>query len=104
MDVGQCEFIQHLIDMTETVATSSLPEKSSPKKGSRKLEPSYSNASEKNNSLDYDSRLTSRNTSPVSSGHDLLSSRDSQLHDDWHTDLPGCSSEPYLCMSSEPLI
>lgn len=29
MDVGQCEVIQHLLEVTETVAATSLPEKSS---------------------------------------------------------------------------
>lgn len=41
MDASQCEVIQHLIDVTETVA-SSLPEKSSSLKNSKKLEPNYS--------------------------------------------------------------
>uniref|UniRef100_A0A2P2KK61 Uncharacterized protein MANES_02G108200 n=1 Tax=Rhizophora mucronata TaxID=61149 RepID=A0A2P2KK61_RHIMU len=108
-DVDRCKVIQHLIEVTEAVSTSSLPQVSSPKKGSKKLEPNYSDGREKDDSPDEGyhkkkvSRTTSRNTSSVSSGHDLLSSRDSHLHDDWHTDLLGCCSEPYLCMSSQAL-
>ncbi|BBH08054.1 PLAC8 family protein [Prunus dulcis] len=39
----------------------------------------------------------SRNTSSVSSGHDLLSTRGSHRHEEWNTDLLGCCSEPSLC-------
>ncbi|KAL5995670.1 Cell number regulator 13 [Asimina triloba] len=46
MDVGQCQMIQHLIDVTETAANS-IPEKTSPKK-THKLEPDYSYASSDN--------------------------------------------------------
>lgn len=41
-----------------------------------------------------------RNTSSVSSGRDLLSSRGSQRNEDWNSDLLGCCSEPALCMSN----
>lgn len=41
MDVGQCEVIQHLIDVTETVA-STLPENSASLKDSKNLETNYS--------------------------------------------------------------
>ncbi|EEF31239.1 conserved hypothetical protein [Ricinus communis] len=66
LDVNQCEVIQHLIDVTEAAAANSLPEKSSPVKTSQKLEPNYSDVSEKNHSFDgsyhkkSDSRTTSR--------------------------------------------
>ncbi|KAF8410399.1 hypothetical protein HHK36_002928 [Tetracentron sinense] len=96
MDVGQCEVIQHLIEFTETAANS-LPEKSSPLKNS-KVEPSYSDTNnDKGHSFD-DSYP--RKTSSVSSGHDLLSTRGSHGDEEWHSDLLGCCSEPYLCMSS----
>jgi hypothetical protein len=40
-----------------------------------------------------------RNTSSVSSRDDLLSSRGSHQQEEWHADLLGCCSEPYLCKS-----
>lgn len=44
-DVSQCEVIQHLLDVTEVAAANSLPEKGSPKKGSKKVEcNSYANS------------------------------------------------------------
>lgn len=43
LDVGQCEVIQHLIEVTEVVA--SKPVSDSPNKSSKKMEPSYSDVS-----------------------------------------------------------
>ncbi|XP_065855853.1 protein MID1-COMPLEMENTING ACTIVITY 1 [Euphorbia lathyris] len=97
LDVKQCEVIQHLIEVTEAAVEVSLPQKSSPVKPSKKLEPSYSDVSQKNHS--FDSRTTSRKTS-ISSGDDLLSHRGSFQHEEWHTDLLGCCSEPSLCMKT----
>ncbi|PON53487.1 PLAC8 motif-containing protein [Parasponia andersonii] len=106
-DVSQCEVIQRLIDVTEVVAANSLPENNSPEKSHKKIERNYSDAnSEKEHSSDEnyhkrsDSRVTSRNTSSVSSGHDLLSTRGSYRHEEWHTDLLGCCSEPSLCIKT----
>ncbi|KAF3440167.1 hypothetical protein FNV43_RR18446 [Rhamnella rubrinervis] len=107
LDVGQCEVIQRLIDVTEAAVSKSLLEKNSSEKGHKKLERNYSDAnSEKEHSSDEtyhkksDSRTISRNTSSVSSGHDLLSSRGSHWHEEWHTDLLGCCSEPSLCIKT----
>lgn len=65
-DVKQCEVIQHLLDVTEVAATS-VPDKSSPMKGSKKVERNNSDSnSEKGHSYDEsspkkpDSRTTSR--------------------------------------------
>ncbi|KAJ4967165.1 hypothetical protein NE237_019014 [Protea cynaroides] len=106
MDVGQCEVIQHLIDVTETAA-SSLPEKGSPLKSSKEVEPNYSHTNEdKGHSFEEsyytgnDTRITSRSTSSVSSGNDLLSNKGSHQHEEWHSDLLGCCSEPYLCLKT----
>ncbi|KAJ4963995.1 hypothetical protein NE237_023934 [Protea cynaroides] len=41
-----------------------------------------------------------RNTSSVSSGHDLVSNRGSHRHEEWHSDLLACCSEPYLCLKT----
>ncbi|KAF4375056.1 hypothetical protein CsatB_024275 [Cannabis sativa] len=96
-DVNQCEVIQRLINVTETVAAHSHPEKSSPEKSHKKIERNYSDAdSEKEENY----RVTSRNTSSVSSGHDLLSTRGSSRHEEWHTDLLGCCAEPSLCFKT----
>ncbi|KAH9662595.1 protein MID1-COMPLEMENTING ACTIVITY 1 [Citrus sinensis] len=78
MDVSQCEVIQRLIDVTEAFSANHLPEEVSPKKSSKKVE----------------------NTSSVSSGRDLLSREGSYQHEEWHTDLLGCCSEPLLCMKT----
>ncbi|KAM3709839.1 hypothetical protein ACB098_02G206100 [Castanea mollissima] len=104
-DVSQCEVIQHLLEVTEVAAT--VPEKSSTEKAHKKVERNYSDASDdKGNSSDEgyhkrsDDRTTSRNTSSVSSGHDLLSTRGSYQDEEWHTDLLGCCSEPCLCIKT----
>ncbi|XP_024032819.1 protein MID1-COMPLEMENTING ACTIVITY 1 [Morus notabilis] len=106
-DVNQCEVIQRLIDVTETVAENTVPDKSSPEKSHKKMERNYSDDnSEKEDSSDEkyskrgDSRVTSRNTSSVSSGHDLLSTRCSRRHEEWSNDLLGCCSEPSLCIKT----
>lgn len=44
LDVHQCEFIQHILDVTEVVAASSLSETSSPAKPPNKAERDYSAA------------------------------------------------------------
>ncbi|KAL0010853.1 hypothetical protein SO802_005961 [Lithocarpus litseifolius] len=105
LDVSQCEVIQHLLEVTEVAAI--VPEKRSPEKAHKKVERNYSDASDdKGNSSDEgyhkrsDNRTTSRNTSSVSSGHDLLSTRGSYRHEEWHTDLLGCCSEPCLCIKT----
>ncbi|XP_077231013.1 cell number regulator 13-like [Tasmannia lanceolata] len=106
MDVGQCEVIQHLIDVTESVANS-LPDKSSNILNSNKVEPNYSDANDEGHlaMVPYvgqhsDSHTASRNASPISSGHDLVSARGSHRHEEWHSDLLGCCSEPYLCIKT----
>ncbi|XVE87466.1 hypothetical protein DITRI_Ditri18aG0119600 [Diplodiscus trichospermus] len=103
-DVKECEVIQHLLDVTEVAAATPIPDKSPP---SKKVERSISDAnSEKGHSYDEsspkkpDSRTTSRNTSSISSGQDLLSDRGSHWYEEWHADLLGCCSEPYLCVKT----
>ncbi|KAL9461790.1 hypothetical protein AB3S75_004731 [Citrus x aurantiifolia] len=106
MDVSQCEVIQRLIDVTEAFSANHLPEEVSPKKSSKKVECNYSDTDNgKNHSFNEksnksDARTNSRNTSSVSSGRDLLSREGSYQHEEWHTDLLGCCSEPLLCMKT----
>lgn len=100
MDVGQCELIQRLLDVTETAAVLCESKKSSPVKSSKRSHLSY--ADEKH-SFDVESPKkieTSRTMSSVSSGHDLLSHRGSYQPDEWHTDLLDCCSEPCLCLKT----
>lgn len=100
-DVGQCEVIQHLLDVTEVAAANSLSSKNSPMTGSKYLDAD----SEKDHSFyesspnKIDSYPTSRTTSAVSSGKDLLK-RSSHGNEEWHTDLLGCCSEPLLCLKT----
>lgn len=107
MDVGQCEVIQHLLDVTEAVAVTSLSQKNSSPRNSKNVEHSYSDVnSDKESSYDESytkksgNKSTSRNTSSVSSGQDLLSTRSSHWGDEWHSDLLGCCSEPMLCIKT----
>ncbi|KAK9284799.1 hypothetical protein L1049_023976 [Liquidambar formosana] len=106
-DLSQCQVIQHLLDVTEAAASDSPPEKSSPIRSTKKVERNYSDAnSEKEHSFDEsypersDTHAPSRNTSSVSSGQDLLSTRGSHRHEEWHSDLLGCCSEPSLCIKT----
>ncbi|CAL5324243.1 unnamed protein product [Camellia sinensis] len=53
LDVGECEVIQHLLDVTEAVAVNSVSEKSSSMRNSKKVEQNYSDVnSEKEHSYD----------------------------------------------------
>ncbi|XP_010920111.1 cell number regulator 13 [Elaeis guineensis] len=100
MDIGQCEIIQRLLGVTENVAYS-LPEKSEKLKDCKNVESNYSDINmDARHSFDGIDYMASRNVSPVSSGHDLISNRGSHRHEDWHSDLLGCCSEPYLCMKT----
>lgn len=102
LDVGQCEVIQRLLDVTEAAVATAVPEK-----GHKKLERSYSDASSDKGYLadegyhkQSDTQKTSRKTSSFSSGRDLLSTRESHQQEEWHTDLLGCCSEPCLCIKT----
>ncbi|KAK1386768.1 Protein MID1-COMPLEMENTING ACTIVITY 1 [Heracleum sosnowskyi] len=104
LDVSQCEVIQHLINVTQAVAVNSSPEKSLAVKDPSK--PDYSVISSAKNQDDFtyakkaETHLTSRNTSSFSSGHDVLSTRDLQNTEEWHSDLLGCCSKPSLCFKT----
>lgn len=100
LDVGQCEVIQHLLEVTEAVAATSLPEKSSYEK-EPKVEQVFAdvnNEKELSYSKNSGKPAPSRNASSVSSTHELLSSKGSP--DKWHSDLLGCCSEPLLCIKT----
>ncbi|CAH9088331.1 unnamed protein product [Cuscuta epithymum] len=105
LDVHHCEFIQHLLDVTQVVAATSLPEKNLPAKPI-KVEHGYSDDESNKETCDesyrknIDKQTTPRNTSSVSSKQDLLSSKGSHQYEEWHSDLLGCCSEPLLCIKT----
>ncbi|CAL9780015.1 unnamed protein product [Musa acuminata subsp. burmannicoides] len=105
MDIGQCEVIQHLIGVTHNVATT-LEEKSTHLKSPKKVELSYSgDNSYKEHTFDENyheqvTKSTIRTGSPHSSGHDMISHRGLHGHEEWHSDLLGCCSEPSLCFKT----
>ncbi|KAG7579526.1 PLAC8 motif-containing protein [Arabidopsis thaliana x Arabidopsis arenosa] len=97
-DADQCEVIQRLIDVTQTAASSVEPNLEKVLTKKEKL-----TSSKKKDDLydtDSDIQTTSRSTSYVSSGHELLSGRSSQHHENWHADLLDCCSEPCLCFKT----
>ncbi|XP_030524014.1 protein MID1-COMPLEMENTING ACTIVITY 1-like isoform X2 [Rhodamnia argentea] len=107
LDLSQCEVIQRLLEVTETVASNSLLDDGSPVKESKKKENSTSDAdSDREHSAGEtypkksSTSKTSRNTSSVSLDHDLIPSKGSYGHYEWHTDLLGCCSEPLLCIKT----
>ena len=65
LNVGECEVIQRLIDVTESVAATSLPEKNSPEKSHKVVEKTYVDANNGDSSDEHfykntDARTTSR--------------------------------------------
>ncbi|KAF5762451.1 putative PLAC8 motif-containing protein [Helianthus annuus] len=99
LDVGQCEVIQHLIEVTQVVASKSQHEQDSPKKTSKKADVS----SDKEVEDESDSEKTAHsntNTSMVLYGHDFSSSQASYGDGEWHSDLLGCCSEPKMCIKT----
>lgn len=101
-DVGQCEVIQHLLEVTEVVASKSQHEQDSPKKISKKMEAQYSNVSSNNDAEDEKPHSPSRSTSTamVVYEKDMPSTRESYGPGEWQSDLLGCCSEPKMCLKT----
>ncbi|KAJ6838218.1 cell number regulator 13-like [Iris pallida] len=106
MDIGQCEVIQHLIGVTQNVA-STLPDISGQLRISRKFEQTRFEddngkkyVTGKDHTQHTDSEPSPRNANPISSARDLISDGGSHRHEEWHSDLLDCCSEPYLCMKT----
>ncbi|KAI3863254.1 hypothetical protein MKX03_011677 [Papaver bracteatum] len=105
LDVGQCQVIQRLLEVTESAANS---QPMTPLKKSVKKDPDHSYVDSDKGQTYSESYVTpsdnrkapSRNISSVSSGQDLLSRRGSQRDDEWSSDLLGCCAEPALCMKT----
>ncbi|KAM0055147.1 putative PLAC8 motif-containing protein [Helianthus debilis subsp. tardiflorus] len=106
LDVSQCQVIQHLIEVTEAVASKSQHEQDSPKKVTKKSETHYLDVNTDKEIVQYEgnsnkkTHSTSRSTSSASYGQDLASARGSYGHGEWHSDLLGCCSEPKMCLKT----
>ncbi|CAO2830668.1 unnamed protein product [Amaranthus hypochondriacus] len=100
LDVTHCELIQRLLDVTQTAAVVCEKEKSASVKSSSTTQPSYSDEKYSYDESSPKKSNISRTTSTVSSGRDLLSKQGSYHHDEWHTDLLDCCSEPCLCLKT----
>ncbi|KAK6118828.1 hypothetical protein DH2020_034917 [Rehmannia glutinosa] len=98
MDVGQCEVIERLMEVTEHAA-SSVAEKDSPRKVSQISEPDKEHFSSEKNTRKVDTSTRSREVI-ISPGHNMASAREAIRQDEWHADLLGCCSEPYLCVKT----
>ncbi|CAA7410741.1 unnamed protein product [Spirodela intermedia] len=94
MDAGQYEVIQHLIGVTKTVANS-LPEKDPQPKNTKKSEEQCSDYEPTKEHAGKRSYIYPSLFSDLFSGD--VSAKGSRQHDEWHADLLGCCSEPYLC-------
>ncbi|XP_076904115.1 protein MID1-COMPLEMENTING ACTIVITY 1-like [Bidens hawaiensis] len=101
-DVGQCEVIQHLIEVTEVVASKSQHKQDSPKRSSKKAHASSDKEVEDENDSEKMPHSTSKNTSMVVYGHDFESTltQSSYGGGEWHSDLLGCCSEPKMCIKT----
>ncbi|CAL9085745.1 unnamed protein product [Musa textilis] len=87
-DIDQFEMIQHLIGVTQNVA-STLEEKCAQLKSPKKVDLNHSGANSYNeNTFDNDNYEKDTKTT----------SRGLYRHDEWHSDLLGCFSEPSLCL------
>ncbi|KAD3640685.1 hypothetical protein R6Q59_003385 [Mikania micrantha] len=100
LDVGQCEVIQHLIEVTEVVASKSQHEQDSPKKRSKKADVSNDKEVEDENNSKKMAHSPSKNNSIVLYGQDLPSTRAYYGGGEWHSDLLGCCSEPKMCIKT----
>ncbi|XP_031494836.1 protein MID1-COMPLEMENTING ACTIVITY 1 [Nymphaea colorata] len=105
MDFRQCEVIQQLLEVTESAANSHSEDKPKNKTSKHKEHTLPSNDTEKGYQYEEtcqqqrnDAHTGSRNTSPA--GHDLVSTGGSYRHEEWHSDLLGCCSEPSLCFKT----
>ncbi|KAL0543438.1 hypothetical protein IC582_018534 [Cucumis melo] len=104
MDVGQCQIIERLFDITEALSANYFIEKDLQRGIPTQHEYNYSDANGETTHA-YDGNfhknrdgIMTRKGSSVSSRHDLLSSN--CQHEEWHADLFGCCSQPYLCMKT----
>ncbi|PWA83698.1 hypothetical protein CTI12_AA165720 [Artemisia annua] len=95
LDVGECELIQHLMEIAEIFESNYRYDTYVPHY------PYVScNKEQDNNDLHKNVCSASRSTSSISSRQDLLSSRRSHQPEEWHSGLLGCCSEPMMCLKT----
>ncbi|XP_056863828.1 protein MID1-COMPLEMENTING ACTIVITY 1 [Raphanus sativus] len=93
-DVAQCEVIQRLIGVTQTVGeVDGGSEKELYKKASRKTDPST-------NTVEYSYEEDHPKKSSSHAASRSISSVTSQHGEEWRTDLLACCSEPSLCLKT----
>lgn len=97
MDVSHCHVIERLIEVTENAA-SSLTERNSSQKVSQMSVPDKEHFSSEDVSRNDNSR--SSRDAAISSGNNMISTKEAIWQDEWHADLLGCCSEPYLCVKT----
>ncbi|GLJ37533.1 hypothetical protein SUGI_0762670 [Cryptomeria japonica] len=100
LNSDQCDVIQHLIEVTESVVN--IPSEKKHLRHSSCEEDNHPCADcceEQPCSMDgsYLQKQDGRQDSLVSSGRDLISERGSHRYGEWQTDLFGCCMEPSLC-------
>ncbi|XP_030535802.1 protein MID1-COMPLEMENTING ACTIVITY 1-like [Rhodamnia argentea] len=107
LDVSQCEVIQHLIDVTETVTMNMVSGNNSPTVGSKGVMDNVSDTNNEKNHPSDESRskktdcsATTRKVPAILCDHEALSVRGSHQREEWHADLLGCCSEPLLCVKT----
>lgn len=102
MDVDQCDVIQHLIEVTENVASVPPERKHFQHSNCEENHPCADCCEEQPSPMDgsYLQHQDGRQDSSVSSGRDLISQRGSHRYGEWETDLFGCCMEPYLCFKT----
>ncbi|PIN12483.1 hypothetical protein CDL12_14908 [Handroanthus impetiginosus] len=98
MDAGQCEVIERLIEVTENAASSVT------KKGSSSIDSEKSDSDKEHSSNDdnhgKNGTLTSSRETTITSDHNIALSKEAMWQEDWHSDLLGCCSDPYLCVKT----
>ncbi|XP_051140235.1 protein MID1-COMPLEMENTING ACTIVITY 1-like [Andrographis paniculata] len=96
LDVRQCEVIHHLLEVTEAVAASSVLEKGSLTKESKVDQASKDIKDEEG----YHAENYDQSTEKQEALGNKSSLSTQVSHEEWHSDLLGCCSEPLLCVKT----
>ncbi|GER40843.1 PLAC8 family protein [Striga asiatica] len=96
MDVSQCQVIERLMEVTEYAATTPGQEHDMPCKASYTSDSDKEHFSSEKNCEKIDNSKCSSREVKKSSSYDTASTKELTGRDEWHADLLGCCSEPYL--------
>ncbi|CAA0831063.1 Protein MID1-COMPLEMENTING ACTIVITY 1 [Striga hermonthica] len=99
MDVSQCQVIERLMEVTEYAATTPGGDQDMPCKASWTSDSDKEHFSSEKDREKVDNSKSSREVKK-SSGYDTASMRELTGQDEWHADLLGCCSEPYLSIKT----